>query len=434
MKKIVLFATLLLSATMMAQEKPVISSAVIAIDRNNDVKTAKEYIDEAEKIIAGKPLSEIKSKDLAKFYFYKGKINYRVSTSGDAEIKAMDPNALDKSLEGYEALLKLEKEVGKERYTNDAQQQFQVLANDIARRGIEANTEKRFGDAYDDFMKTYELKMNPAIGLTDTNMLFNAAIMAQSGEMYQKSIDIYKELIEMGYKGVTFKAVNVETGDTAIFPSKDQMDRMVKLEKFKDPMTVGDIRANLYQSLIYLYSKTEDKENYAATIAEGRAKFPENTALLKAELQIFFDNKQYDKALANLDEAIAQDPENVVMHYNKGVILQTEMKRLTEAIAAYQKALDIDSMYSDALYMTSIIYIDSANAIGKKMNALPLNATTKYKALEKDQKAVFTAALPYLEKARKSNATDEQVKNALMQVYRALKMYDKAKALAAEPQ
>ncbi len=419
---------------MWAQEKPIISSAVIAIDRNNDVKTAKEYIDEAEKIIAGKPLSEIKSKDLAKFYFYKGKINYRVSASEDKAIQAMDSNALDKSLVGYEKLLKLEEETGRERYTEDAQQQFQILANDIARRGITANSEKRWKAAYDDFMKTYELKLNPAIGMTDTNMLFNAAIMAQSGEMYQESIDIYNKLIEMGYKGVTFKAVNVETGDTAIFPSKSQMDRMVKIEKFKSPMVEGDIRASLYQSLIYLYSKTENKEMYAKTIEEGRSKFPENTALLKAELQIFFDNKEYDKALANLDEAIAQDPKNVVMYYNKGVILQTELNRLGAAIEAYQSALDIDSTYSDALYMTSIIYIDSANAIGKKMNELPLNATTKYKALEKEQKAVFTAALPYLEKARKSNPTDSQVKNALMQVYRALKMYDKAKALAAEPE
>jgi tetratricopeptide (TPR) repeat protein len=432
MKKILLLSSLVLSTAMWAQEKPIISSAVIAIDRNNDVKTAKEYIDEAEKIITGKPLSEIKSKDLAKFYFYKGKINYRVSASEDEAIQAMDSMALDKSLVGYEKLLKLEEETGRDRYTEDAQQQFQILANDIARRGIEANRAKRWKEAYDDFMKTYELKQNPAIGMTDTNMLFNAAIMAQSGEMFQESIDIYNQLIEMGYKGVTFKAVNVETGDTAIFPSKTQMDRMVKIEKFKSPMVEGDIRASLYQSLIFLYSKKENKEMYAKTIEVGRSKFPENTALLKAELQIFFDNKEYDKALANLDEAIAQDPRNVVMYYNKGVILQTELNRLAAAIEAYQSALEIDSTYSDALYMTSIIYIDSANAIGKKMNELPLNANKKYKAFEKDQKAVFAAALPYLEKARKSNPTDSQVKNALMQVYRALKMYDKAKALAAE--
>jgi len=434
MKKIILFASLVLSTAMWAQEKPIISSAVIAIDRNNDVNSAKEYIDEAEKLIAGKPLSEIKSKDLAKFYFYQGKINYRVSSSNDEAIKSLDLNALDKSLEGYEKLLKLEKETGNTRYTEEAQQQFQILANDIARRGIVANTEKRWREAYDDFIKTYELKLNPAIGLTDTNMLFNAAIMAQSGEMFQESINIYKNLIAINYKGVTFRAIDAEKGDTIIFPSKSQMELGVKLGKYQSPMVDGDIRASLYQSLIYLYSRTEDTENYAATVAEGRAKFPQNTALLKAELQIFFDNKEYDKALANLDEAIAQDPQNVVMHYNKGVILQTELKRLDAAIAAYKVALEVDSTYSDALYMTSIIYIDSANAIGKKMNALPLNANKKYKALESDQKDVFSAALPYLEKARKSNPTDAQVKNALMQVYRALKMYDKAKALAAEPE
>ena len=432
MKKILLLSTLILSTSMWAQEKPVISSAVIAMDRNNDVKTAKEYIDEAEKIIEGKPLSEIKSKDLGKFYFYKGKINYRVSSSSSPEIKALDSNALDKSLAGYEDLLKLEEQTGRDRYTEEAQEQFQVLANDIARRGIIANQELRYKEAYDDFMKTFELKKNPAIGMTDTNMLFNAAIMAQSAKLPQNAIEIYKELIAMNYKGVTFRAIDVETGDTNIFPSKREMDLRVKRGEYINPTTEGDIRSNLYLSLVYLYGEVEDKENYAITINAGRALFPENTALLKAELQIFFDNKEYDKALENLDKAIAQDPKNVVMHYNKGVILQTELKRLNDALNAYQKALEIDSMYSDALYMSSIIYIDSANAIGKKMNELPLNASKKYSALEKAQKAVFSTALPYLEKARESNGTDSQVKNALMQVYRALKMYPKAKALAAE--
>ena len=117
------------------------------------------------------------------------------------------------------------------------------------------------------------------------------------------------------------------------------------------------------------------------------------------------------------------------MHYNKGVILQTETKNTNAALEAYKAALEVDSMYGDALYMTSIIYIDSANAVGQKMNDLPLNATKKYKALEKTQKEIFQVSLPYLEKARISNGDDEQVKNALIQVYRALKMYDKAKAL-----
>lgn len=428
MKKLIFLGVALISLNTWAQEKPVISSAVIAIDRNNDVKSAKEYIDEASAIISTKSLSEIREKDLAKFYFYKGKINYRVHQSGDPAIKGLDENALDKALEGYSELLAFEKQVDRDRYTDDAKQQLQFLANDIARRGIEANGAGDFNTAYADFLTTYELKKE-FVGMVDTNMYFNAAIMAQQGEMYGKALDIYTDLLNMNYKGVTFSAVNVETGDTTVFPSKGQMDRMVNTEKFTNPMVTGDVRADLYRSKIYLALQNGDTTLYANTLKEARAKFPNNVDLLKAELQLFFDNQEYDKALANLDAAIAQDPQNVVMHYNKGVILQTEMKNTNAALEAYKAALEVDSMYGDALYMTSIIYIDSANAVGQKMNDLPLNATKKYKALEKTQKEIFQVSLPYLEKARISNGDDEQVKNALIQVYRALKMYDKAKAL-----
>lgn len=432
MRRIFFVAALLVGGNLLAQEKPVISSAVIAIDRNNDVEGAKGYIDEAGEIIANKDLSEIKSKDLAKFYFYKGKINYRVTQN--PALAAKFPTALDQSLQGFIDLLDLERKTGRERYTNDAVSQVQYLANDIAKRGIEANSAGNFEEAYKDFLKTYELKKMPGIEMTDTNMYFNAAIMAQQGKMYDKSLAIYKDLIDMKYKGVTFSAVDTESGDTVVFPSKGQMDRMVESGKFTSPMVEGDVRPDLYKSVIYMSLAAGDTAAYAEWVQKGRAMFPENPDLLRAELQLFFDNKEYDKALANLDQAIAQDPENVVMYYNKGVILQTEMKRLDDALVAYERALEIDSMYSDALYMSSIIYIDSANAIGEKMNALPLNATKKYNALAKEQKAVFQVALPYLEKAKVSNPGDEQVESALMQVYRALKMYDKAKALQEEQQ
>lgn len=431
MKKLLFLGALVIGFSASAQEKPVISSAVIAIDRNNDVKSAKEYIDEAAGIIKNKSLSEVREKDLAKFYFYKGKINYRVHQSTDPAIKAMDTNALDKALEGYSELLAFEKQVDRDRYSDDARQQVQFVANDIASRGIMANNKGDFPNAYADFLKTYELKKDFA-EMVDTNMLFNAAIMAQQGKMYDKAIPIYQDLIKMDYKGVAFKAINAETGDTNVFANKEQMDRMVASGKFTSPMIEGDVRSDLYRSLVFLALQNGDTALYESSLKEGRSRFPENVDLLRAELQLFFDNKQYDKALANLDAAIAQDPKNVVMLYNKGVILQTEFKDIPAALEAYEKALEVDSMYADALYMTSIIYIDSANAIGTKMNDLPLNATTKYKKLEKEQKSVFQVALPYLTKARKANPDDEQVKNALMQVYRALKMYDKAKALMEE--
>lgn len=428
MKQLILVATSLFCATIFAQEGPVISSAIIAIDRNNDLPTAKKYIDEAQEIVGSKPQSEIKSKDLSKFYFYKGKINYRVYQSNDPAVSELDAAALDKALEGYRQLLDFE-EQGKKRYYKDAAEQLQYIATDIARRGITASQERDFKQAYSDFMESYRIKKHPAINQEDTTMLYNAAIMAQQGQMFDEALEINESLIATGYKGVNFTAVSAESGDTVIFPSKPALDKAVNSGKFVNPSIEGDVRPDLYTTSAYLALEKGDTALYKQKVAQGRAKYPENRALLTAELQLFFDNKEYDKALANLDQAIAQDPKNVVMYYNKGVILQNEMKRTDDALEAYRKALEIDSTYADALYMTSIIYIDKANALGEKINELPISAEKQYKKLKAEQDGIFEESLPYLERAYAANPSDGQVVSALMGVYRALKMYDKAMAL-----
>lgn len=432
MKRLIVLAVLTLGFSAQAQEKPAISSAVIAINRQPaDIAMAKQYIDDAQSIIDGKSLSDVKEKDLAKFYYHKGVINYRIHTSGDSAIKGLDAKALDKALEGFTQLINFEEQVDRNRYTKDAKNQLQYLANDIARRGIEASQAGDYMSAYDDFLQTYNLKKDMT-GFVDSSMFYNAGLMAQQNKSYDLATKIYKDLLEMNYHGTRFTAVNVETGDTVDFSSAGQMKQQVEAGTVSNPNSGGDLRPSLYTTIIYLSLEEGDTLSYKKYLAEGRKKFPNNVDILKAELQLFFDNKEYDKALANLDQAIAADPTNAVMYYNKGVILQTEMNRVGAALEAYKKTLEVDPEYTDALYMTSIIYIDSANTIGDQMNELPLNATKKYKALEKNQLEIYSIALPYLEKAYEKNKADEQVKSALTQVYRALKMYEKATALMKE--
>jgi tetratricopeptide (TPR) repeat protein len=435
MRKLLVVASLLVSTTaLMAQEGTKIVTAVIAIDRNQDIVEAKKYIDEAAGIIATKPLSEIGSKDLSKFYYYKGLINYRIHNSDKPAIKALDSNALDKALDGFTMLIKHEKE-NKQRYTKEAINQIQYVANSVAQRAIDASKNEDYTTAYTDFLRTYEIKKSiPDKALTDTAMLYNAAIMAQNAKMYDKALMHNQTLKDMEYKGVTYKAKNVESGEETVFPSKRMMENMVRSGKFAEPKAEGDIRPNVYVTIANLALNQGDTALFEATVNEGRKRFPENKALIESELSIYFTNREFDKALAILDLAIAnaEGDKKVVMNYNKGVILQNEIGRPNDALKAYEDALALDSMYSDALYMTSIIYIDSANAISSKMNELPLSANKKYEALKASQKKVFEAALPFLEKAYQSSPDDTQVVTALRQVYRQLRMFDKANALPAE--
>ncbi len=430
MKRVLGILVLAISLSVSAQEGPKITSAVIAVDRNNDLGEAKKYIDEAAEIIKQKGEGAVKPKSMSKFYYYVGKINMQISNTPD--LAAQYPNATDEAFEGYTKLIDYEERIGKKKYTKTAILDLQTVANSYAKLGIDAAGKKDYASAYTYFMKSYDLKKKPYIGVTDTTLLYNASVMAYQAENYTEALARNKQLVEFGYSGLVFSAKNSETGEVDAFGSKRQAEMAVKSGKYTDLTSDGDLRASLILTTARLSLKTGDTTAYNDYIQMGRTKFPGDEALLNEELNIYLQSEQFEKALVNLDQAIVNDPENKLYYYIKGFIQQNSMKDIESAQLSYSKALEIDSMYLDPLYMNGLIYVEEANAIAKEMNALPLNATSKYNKLKKDQAAQFAKALPYFEKARKVSPKDKDTLTALAEVYRKLKMYEEAKQIQEE--
>jgi len=431
MKRVFFFLAVSLSLTLSAQERPKITSAVIAKDRG-DIAAAKEHIAEAAQIIKEKGPGEVKEKTLSKFYYNRAHINLMLASSDDDALRAANPDALDIALQAFKNVFELEERTGEDKYVDEAREQMPYLAQQIATRGITASQQQNYKQAYNDFLATYELKKENNLG-TDTTMMYNAALMAQQGAMYDEAIKILEKLMAMNYKGVEFKAKEVESGNVVTFPNKAQMEMAVKSEQYKDPTIEGDIRADLYVNAANLYlTQLGDTAAYDKMVAEGREKFPENENLLRAELQKFLETKQYDKAMANLNQAIEQDPDNKLFYYIKGFIYHTSMDSIAPAREAYRNSMERDSNYIEPAYMLGLTYVDEANEISEEMNSLGLNEKSKYKELQKEQKELFGEAQKYFEIARDIDPDDLDTLNALKEVYYKLKMYEEAKELQAK--
>lgn len=437
MKRLALLLSVFIGFQATAQEGPIISSAIIAIDNSNDVPLAKKYIDNAAEIIGTKDVSSVKMKSLRKFYYYNGLINFRVFNSKVEAVKKLDADALDKASEYLLKSIEYEKAIGKTKYTKRAIGQIPYVANAFASRGIDKSTAEDYLGAYEDFLKTYEMKQLPFIGTTDTAMLYNAAIMAQNAKLTDKAIKLNQQLIEMDYRAVEFKATDIETGEEVVFASGKQRDAGVKAGKYKDSKTEGDIRADLYVATANLYLQAGDTVKYDKMVQEGRAKFPTNDALLLSELNKFLESQEYDKALVNLDAAIAKkpnDPSNKTVYYIKGYILHTHVKNTDEAEKAYAKAIELSNDYVEPLYMNGLIYIEKANAISGKMNKLGISAsdTKKHDAYKAEQKLIFAKALPYFEKVYAIDSKDLDTLKALKEVYYKLNMREKQMKIIGE--
>ena len=414
MKKSFLALAILGSMTALAQATD-ITTAVIAFDRRNDVEEARKYIDKAGEAIAANPGS-LSAKDMGKYYYYKGRIYAQLAGSkGDTVVPDMEQLAI--AAASYKECLKLEKETGKKKFSDKADPGLFSVGVQYYNAGIMMSESNKMGSmtafeaAYD--AKASEYREKPQM---DTVALFNAALMAEQAEAYEKALSLNQRLIDMNYTGRTFQATNPANGQPVGFPSKASMEKAVAAGLATDPIVSEPITRDLYLAVLRINQKMEKKEAYLAALKVAREKFPEEKIFIDLELNEYLNSENTDEALKSLETAITKDPSNKVYYYIQGSLLYGKKDR-ENARVSYAKALELDPQYHDALYMTGLTYVDEANAITEEMNKLNLNQTKQYDALKKKQQAKFSEALPYFEKAEQIKPDDVDTLKALKEVY-----------------
>jgi tetratricopeptide (TPR) repeat protein len=428
MKKLLFAVLTFATLSVQAQEAPKVTSAIIAL-RGNEIVEAKGFIDEATTIIDSKNPAEIKEKIMTKYYYNRALIYAQIAGSPDEAIKSLADNANSIAAESILDLLKYESTLKKPRYSEDAIREIPNIAYNYL---VEAGAAYEAGDyeaSYNGYMAAFDFKKNELLGefaQLDTGLLFNAGIIAGMSGDQESSVNAFRTCLDLGYTGITFTATYAASGQPKQYPNKAAMEKEIELGLASDPVIGEDVRPSVYISLINAYKKMENTEMYEATLTEARGLYPENKDLLDIQLQSFLDKKDYDGALANLDEAIAKNPGKGIYHFVKGNILQTELKDLDAALLEYKAALEADPENSDAMYMCGLVYIDRANKITEQMNSLSLSESRKYDSLKKKQKGVFEESLTYFENAREMNPDDLDIVRALAEVYRKVGNYEKS--------
>lgn len=438
-------AALAMGVVAFAQERPLITSAKLSYDKaqvhlatqqmeeaSAKLQEAVNYINEAKGIIEGKAEDDLRESTMQKYYLYRGDIYSSMSSAGQVEGWTMDSASvasvesyINEALGAYKDLVAYEIKIDDDDYTEQVQGEISKLVQQLSMVAeawlfdVKSNA-----NAYETYERVYELRAEAPINQVDTATLYNLARLATSMDQTETALGHYQSLMDYGYKGITWTALY--EGNRVTFPDKSTLDYYIEQGMASEPQRSESRESDLWVNALWIIRGTGDTARFETMLTNARAKFPQNDDILKLQLQNFLDAKDYDGALASLQSAVESDPGNALYLYNIGFIYHQEKGDVEQGLVWYQKAIDADSTYADALYMAGLAHIDKSNTILEEMGKLGRNEQRKYDSLDKDKDALLQKALEYFLKADAVLPNDRATIQALSEVYYKLGNAEKA--------
>lgn len=370
MKNLAVILFLLMIAGTSCAQKGKVNSALNYLEAE-DIEKALNAIEVAQE--------NEKTKDWYKTYFAKGRVYQVMYETGNKDLieKAGDP--LEIAYKSYQKAKELDE---KGRVEKQIDLYYQSLLNDFLNQGIEAFNASDFDQAYKSFNYARKVGEEPIFqGGVDTSIIYNAGLAAYNGEMYEKAIECFEEVGEMGYeKGTPYILIK-----------------------------------NAYIAL-------NDSASALEALQTGFEMFPENEGLLIELINYYLMSGADDEALQYIDMAIERDSENSSYWHARGV-LYDKKGMMNKAIESYKKAIELDDTNFNSYYNLGALYFNQGVTMANE--ALEIKDPDKYSAAIEKADDKFRESLPWLEKAHEINPEDVSTMETLKMLYYRLKMMDK---------
>ena len=312
------------------------------------------------------------------------------------EFKVNDPYAAGKAYKGFSMAAEL---ATKGYQTKDAMKALSAGLQNIYYMGSSLYQSGDFDAAYEAFNAThhgYNLLIKNEESTTfdpaeHEKTLYYAAVCAQQAGKTDIAMDIFKQLAE---------ADKAEPG--------------------------------VYEALIRYYEESDPalSEQY---MKAAREKYPNDQALLYAEINYLLAKGELSSLIDNLNQALEMDPENVSIYVTIGQIYdkmyQDEVavdtaaasEHFDLAMSYYKQALEKDDKSFDAIYSIGALWYNKAAAYSVELNTLADDytpaGTKKYDAKKAQMDAAFTDALPFFKQAEMINPKDMNTLVALKEIY-----------------
>lgn len=372
MKKVFLFLAVVFISTGIHAQKGKVTSALSYIEQGS-LDKAKEALDQAS--------NDPKSAEWFNTFFAKGKLYQAVFKSDNPKFKEYSKDPLGDAYANYEKAISLDPKGGtKKRIITGLI--YNNLAMDLYTQGGDQFEARDYAGALKSFETQIEItESDKYVGVTDTGMYYNAGLAAMNANKEETAIKYFEKCADMKYMGITpyfqMSQCYMAMGDTlkaesilTSLPNKFPGDKNVTLQ------------------LIDLYIKAGKNEEALQNLAIAKADDPENYSLWFAEGIIYLNTEQYDNAIEDLNKSIELKPD-----------------------------------FYDSQYGLGAAYINKASDMFVKAN--DIMDVNEYNAAIDQAMAVFSKALPYMEKANELKPDDVYALRGLKELYYRLRMTDK---------
>lgn len=406
--KFLTIALSFLSVVAIAQKKE-IRNAGKAVDKGN-YSEARSYLNQAESSLSG-----ANDRYKTDFYLYKGKAY--LGTGENASVEDL--------MTAAEAF-KTAREMG----SDEAEEGLAQVSNALVKGAINDQNAENFEKAADKLYAGYQINKQ------DTVYLYYAASNAINAKNYERALEYYETLRDVGYNGAEtqYIATNKETGEEEVM-SKAQRDLMVKTGQYTNPEDrisppkTGEIAKNI--ALIYISQGKDDEAIRAMEVAKKEN--PDDISLLQSEADMYYKMGDKEKYSEIMEQIVEKDPNNPTLFYNLGVTAY-EMGNTDKAIEYYERALELDPSMTEARLNIAAAVLGEEAAIVDEMNSLGMSKadTKKYDELAEKRKELYKKALPYLEQVLEKNPENRQAIQTAMNIHYQLGNTEKADALQAK--
>ncbi|MDM1046413.1 tetratricopeptide repeat protein [Myroides sp. 1354] len=416
-KFVYLAAALMISGLSMAQKKE-LKDAEKAVKKGNVVE-ANAALQAVESV-----LGQANNEQKIQFYYLKSNLAFQqIEKNQD-----FDAN-VDRMVAAYKEIAAIDKN---NKFAKQANEELGTVASKVINKAIEENNSSNYKGATKKFKQAFDI--NPQ----DTLYLYYAASTAISSKDYPTATAYYKQLIDLGYKGNEsyYTAVEKATGEVQNFGKDSKMrDVLVKQGSHTDPKFVKEEskRPEIVKNLALIYYQEGQYDQAEKAIIEARKANPDDTNLMLTQMDLYLKSNNMGKYEEIAKEALSKNPNDDVLLYNLGVT-SYQAGKADEARKYYEKAIQINPKNENAYLNMAFLKLQPDEELTNKMNSLGMSAADnkKYEQLQKEKKAIYRDAMNDLEKVLAINPQNEEAIQTLKNIYRALEMNDKLKALEAK--